>query len=130
MRSQSRTQSPQALWTIVGRLERPWRSQSRTQSPQALWPVVGRQETRWRIRKKIIFLIGCPVTSYILLPQKSCGNKILVPQIESLLATNHWSKSLRTLDTGLWGNRKLEFYYRRIFAVKQCKQLHGSHLLN
>ena len=32
-----------------------------------------------RIRKKLNFLVGCPVTVCIVLPQKSCGNKIPVP---------------------------------------------------
>ena len=35
----------------------------------------------WRIRKNLNFFIGCSVTACIVLPQKSCGNKIPVPQI-------------------------------------------------
>ena len=53
--------------------------QSRTQSPQVLWQAVGRRERHSRIRKKLIFLIGCPVTACVVLLQKFCGNKILVP---------------------------------------------------
>ena len=48
--------------------------QSRTQSPQALWPAVGRLERLRGIRKKR--LIGCTVKASIILTQKSCGNKI------------------------------------------------------
>ena len=34
----------------------------------------------WGHRKNSIFLIGCYVTVSIVLPQKSCGNKIRCPQ--------------------------------------------------
>ena len=34
----------------------------------------------WGHRKNSIFLIGCSVTVSIVLPQKSCGNKIRCPQ--------------------------------------------------
>ena len=49
--------------------------------------------------KKFNFLIGCPIMASFVLPQKSCGNKIPVP--ESLLVTNRWSKRLRTLGMRL-----------------------------
>ena len=39
-----------------------------------------RQERLWRIRKNFNFLIGCSVTACIVLPLKSCGNIIPVPQ--------------------------------------------------
>ena len=58
----------------------PIRSLSCTQSPQAFWLVGGRQERLWRIQKNLNFLIGCPITVCIVLPQKSCGNNIPVPQ--------------------------------------------------
>ena len=50
--------------------------QFRTKSPLAFWSAGGRQERHWRIREKLHFLIGCPVTACIVLPQKSCGNKL------------------------------------------------------
>ena len=37
-------------------------------------------KTQWGHRKNSIFLIGCSVTVSIVLPQKSCGNKIRCPQ--------------------------------------------------
>ena len=37
-------------------------------------------ERLWGRRKNSIFLIGCSVTVAIVLPQKSCGNKIRCPQ--------------------------------------------------
>ena len=52
--------------------------QSRTQSPQALWPAVGRLERLWGIRKKK--MIGCTVKACIVFTQKSRGNKIPAPQ--------------------------------------------------
>ena len=51
--------------------------QSRTQSPQALWSVVGCHEKLKGNWKKIIGYI-CFVTDCTVLPQKSCGNKIPV----------------------------------------------------
>ena len=51
----------------------------------------------------LIFLIGCPVTACIVLPQKSCGT------LESLLATNRWPKSLRTLGTTLHISGRLRY---------------------
>ena len=54
--------------------------QSRTQSPLAFWSADGRQQRLWGIRKNLIFLIGCPATTSIVLPQESGGNKIPVPQ--------------------------------------------------
>ena len=54
----------------------------------------------WGHRKNSNFLIGCSVTVSIVLPQKSCGNKKKMSP-ESLLATNRWPKSLRTLCTRL-----------------------------
>ena len=55
--------------------------------------------------KKNNFLIGCPVKACIVLPRKSCGNKIPVSPT-CLLATNRWPKSLRTLGTRLDHMRK------------------------
>ena len=45
--------------------------QSRTQSPQACWSAGGYQERLWRIKKKLNFLIGCPVTVCIVLHPQS-----------------------------------------------------------
>ena len=56
--------------------------QFRTKSPLAFWSAGGRQERHWRIRQKLHFLIGCSITACIVLPQKSCGNKI--PVLQSL----------------------------------------------
>ena len=74
--------------------------QSRIQSPQALWAVVSRQERLWG--------------TGILLPQDFCVKTMQAftgqpikkfkqnsNSLESLLATNHWPKSLRTLGTRL-----------------------------
>ena len=51
--------------------------QSGTQSPLAFWSADGRQGNG-EFEKNIFFLIGCPATTSIVLPQKSCGNKIPV----------------------------------------------------
>ena len=59
--------------------------------------VAGRDSGEFK--KKLNFLIGCFLTGCIVLLQKSCSNKIPVPQ--SLLATNRWPKSLRTLGIRL-----------------------------
>ena len=53
---------------------------SRTQNTQAFGSAGGPQERLWRLRKNLNFLIGYPVTACIISPQKSCGNKIPVPQ--------------------------------------------------
>ena len=54
--------------------------QTHTQSPLPFWSAGGRQGRRWRIRKSSNVLIGCPITACIVSLQKSCGNKIPVPQ--------------------------------------------------
>ena len=46
--------------------------------------------------KNLNFLIGCPVTVCIVLPQKSCINKILVPQSLS------WQPTAGQRARGLW----------------------------
>ena len=79
------------------------RRQSRTQSLQAFWSAEQRREDSgdiaisypessgflvsgatpgrlWGHRKNSIFLIGCSATVSIVLPQKSCGDKIRCPQ--------------------------------------------------
>ena len=55
-------------------------SQSRTQSLQAFWSAGQRREDSGDNEKIHFFLIGCSVTVSIVLPQKSCGNKIRCPQ--------------------------------------------------
>ena len=82
------------------------------------WSAGGRQERLKRIRKKLISLIGCSVTACVVLPQKSCGNK------KSLLATNRWPKSLRTLGTRLTKtslenitNNNNKLYYQNLFVL-------------
>ena len=54
--------------------------QSRTQSLQAFLSAGQRREDSGDIEKTQFFLIGCSVTVAIVLPQKSCGNKIRCPQ--------------------------------------------------
>ena len=51
------------------------------QKSSDLWPAVGHQERLWNL-KTFIFLIGCLITltPCTVLLQKSCGNKIPVPQ--------------------------------------------------
>ena len=51
-----------------------------TQSLQAFWSAGQRREDSGDIKKISNFLIGCSVTVSIVLPQKSCGNKIRCPQ--------------------------------------------------
>ena len=56
---------------------------SRTQSPQTFWSAGRRQERLENLRKFIFFnwlLCFSSVLASIVLPQKSCGNKISVPQ--------------------------------------------------
>ena len=67
--------------------------QSRTQSPQAFWSADGLHPGE---SKNLNFLIGCPVTVCIVLPQKSCGNKIPVPQSLS------WRPTASQRAWGLW----------------------------
>ena len=74
--------------------------QSRTQSPQAFWSAGRRQERLWRIWKNFKFFdwllcFSC-VTASIVLPQKSCGNKIPVPQSLS------WRLTAGQRAWGLW----------------------------
>ena len=69
--------------------------QSRTQSSLAFWSADGRQGNG-EFEKKIFFLIGCPATTSIVLPQKSCGNKIPVPQ------SLYWRPSADQKARGLW----------------------------
>ena len=47
-------------------------------------------------KKNLNFLIGCPATTSIVLPQKSCGNKIPVPQ------SLYWRPSADQKARGLW----------------------------
>ena len=74
----------------------PDNSQSRTQSPLAFWSADGRQYRLWGIRKNLNFLIGCPAKTSIVLPQKSCSNKIPVPQ------SLYWRQSADQKARGLW----------------------------
>ena len=65
--------------------------------PRVLWLFRQRRQQRlWGIRKKLNFLIGCPATASIVLPQKSCGNKI--PVLQSL----YWRPSADQKARGLW----------------------------
>ena len=72
-----------------------------TQSPQACWSVGGRRERRWGNGKKIWFFwlaVHCHKTKNCL-QQHSRGNNSMTP--ESLPATTHWPRSLRTLGMRL-----------------------------
>ena len=81
------------------------RIRSRTQSPQAFWSAGRRQERLWRIRKNLNILIGCCVSAPQRLPlfyrRYPAVIKFQHPGSESLLATNRWPKSRRTLGTRL-----------------------------
>ena len=80
----------------------PWGPQSRIQSPQAFWSAGRRQERLWRFRNNLNFfdwlLCISYVTASIVLPQKSYGNKIPVPQSLSWQPTavqRAWGLSVR-----------------------------------
>ena len=83
---------PRETKTTMGILKmRPFRRvrQSRTQSPQAFWSAGERQEGLWGLRKNLNLLIGYSVTVFIVVPQKSCGNKIRSPQSLSWVGTSY-----------------------------------------
>ena len=64
--------------------------------PLAFWSAGGRQERLWGHQKNSNFFIGCSVTVSIVLPQKSCGNKIRCPQSLS------WRLTAGQRAWGLW----------------------------
>ena len=71
--------NPVCLQLVVTATPELLSTQSRTQSPQALWSAVGCQERHSRIRKNLNCLVGFPVTACIVLLQKSSGIKFYYP---------------------------------------------------
>lgn len=71
-------------------------SYQESNSEQALWPTVGRQERPWERKKTKFFdLLPCN-SSVFVLPQKSCGEIIPMPESASW-RLNRWPKGLSGL---------------------------------
>ena len=85
----ARNQSPLAFWSAGGRPISYPESSGFLVSGWAPVETLGNS-------KKLNFLIGCPATTSIVLPQKSCGNKIPVPQ------SLYWRPSADQKARGLW----------------------------
>ena len=68
--------------------------------PRVLWlfgqRVGARRDSNLRIGKNINFLIGCSETACIVLPRKSCVNKIPLPQ------SLYWRPPADQKARGLW----------------------------
>ena len=86
----------------------------------------------WGHRKNSIFLIGCSVTVSIVLPQKSCGNKIRCPQSLPGVAPLTKKPEDSGYEIGPWiicGSSCGSFPVRGSFAVQVADHFRsGDHL--